>query len=241
MQEPEHLPPRPGSIAAILPAAGSGRRFGSHHNKLFALLAGKPLWYHAAFRLRRCSLVGRMVMPVAAADRPFFEGEFAALVSELEVELVEGGEQRTDSVAAGLRQLSGDESIRLVAVHDAARPLVGDADLQSVFAVASQTGAAILAAPVAGTIKRVIGQSDCQTVDRRDLWTALTPQVFRPDLLKLAYEKHRGRPATDDAELVERIGHSVSIVKGSANNLKITLPEDLLLAEAILSQQADHA
>lgn len=180
-------------------------------------------------------------MPIAAADRPMFKNEFAELVRQLNIELVDGGWERTDSVQRGLDRLADDDSIQLIAVHDAARPLVSEADLHVVFTVAAQSDAAILAAPVSGTIKRVVGDSECETVDRRDLWTALTPQVFRPDLLRLAYQKHRGRPATDDAELVERIGHGVSIVKGSADNIKITHPEDLLLAEAILTRQVDHA
>ena len=224
-----------------MPAAGSGRRFGSHRNKLFALLAGKPLWYHAAQRLRQCPLVGRIVMPIAKADRGYFQNESAALIDELQIDLVSGGRERTDSVRKGLIELLSDPSIALVAVHDAARPLVSQADLQVVFAVASQSGAAILASPVSGTVKRAHGDGKCQTIDRRDLWIALTPQVFRPELLKLAYEKYRGRPATDDAELVERIGHPVSIVQGSAENLKITHPEDLHLAAAILTRQSDHA
>jgi 2-C-methyl-D-erythritol 4-phosphate cytidylyltransferase len=180
-------------------------------------------------------------MPIAESDRACFEGEFASMVDELQIELVTGGEERTDSVGRGLQQLAEDESIALIAVHDAARPLVSQADLHAVFATASQTGAAILASPVAGTIKRLVGNQGCETVDRRDLWTALTPQVFEPELLRRAYQKYRGRPVTDDAELVERAGYSVSIVKGSAENLKITLPEDLLLAEAILARQVDHA
>jgi 2-C-methyl-D-erythritol 4-phosphate cytidylyltransferase len=241
VKDPEHLPPVPGCVAVIMPAAGSGRRFGSPGNKLFETLGGKPLWFQAASRLRDCSLVGRIVMPIAAADRDKFASDYAAMVRELRIELVEGGAERTDSVKRGLNMLADDEMIQLIAIHDAARPLVTQADLHAVFAVAGQTGAAILATPMPGTVKRAISDGGCHTVDRRDLWIALTPQVFKPDILQQAYRKYRGRPATDDAELVERIGHPVSIVKGSASNLKITHHEDLLLAEAILERQVDHA
>ena len=129
-----------------------------------------------------------------------------------------------------------------MAIHDAARPLVRPADLAAVFAAAGQTGAAMLATPVPGTLKegRLEG-GGCLTVDRRELWLALTPQVFRVGLLKQAYGKHNGRPATDDAQLVERMGHDVTIVQGSADNLKVTYPEDLHVAEAILAMQAHHA
>lgn len=234
-----------------MPAAGSGRRFGDKQNKLLALLAGKALWLHAAQRLRDCALVGRIIMPVSRTDRAVFENQFAEPLGQLGIDLVDGGRERTDSVAAGLNVLADDDSASLIAVHDAARPLVSQADLFAVFAAAAQSGAAILASPVAGTIKRALGgnkpgdnrpgENRCETVDRRDLWIALTPQVFKPDVLRLAYAKYRGRPATDDAELVERIGHGVTIVKGSPDNLKITLPEDLLLAEAILARQNHHA
>lgn len=235
----DYSPPSPGSVAVILPAAGSGRRFGSHRNKLFATLNNNPLWYIAASRLRKCSSIGRIVMPVSADDQSVFASEFADQVQELGIEIVLGGAQRTDSVQAGLDTLADDESARLVAVHDAARPLVRQADLSAVIANACQSGAAILASPVAGTIKRKRETGIC-TVDRSDLWVALTPQVFRRELLQRAYQAYRGRPATDDAELVERLGYQVALVKGSADNLKITLPEDLLIAEAILSQQNEH-
>ncbi len=186
--------------------------------------------------------VGRIVMAISETDRAAFQGPFASLVEQLNLQLVIGGAARTDSVKAGLDAISVDPAIEYVAIHDAARPLVGDDDLSAVFTVASKTGAAILATPVAGTIKRDLGQGQrSETVDRRELWIALTPQVFRVGLLKQAYQKHNGRPATDDAQLVERIGHDVSLVRGSADNLKITYPEDLLVAEAILARQSNHA
>ena len=243
MDDYSHSPPTPGSIAAIIPAAGSGSRFGSQRNKLFATLADRPLWYHSASRLRQQSLIGRIVMAVSASDRAIFQSEFADLVAELNIELVDGGAERTDSVRSGLDTVGGDSSVRFVAVHDAARPIVSDSDLAAVFATATQTGAALLATPVAGTVKRDCDQAmSSKTVDRRNLWIALTPQVFRIDLLTEAYEKYRGRPATDDAELVERIGHRVSLVRGSADNLKITHPEDLMIAAAILQRrQNEHA
>jgi len=229
-------------VAAIVPAAGSGQRFGSARNKLFAMLDGKPIWYHSVCRLRAQSEVGRIVMAVSEADRVAFESEFAALVDELSIELVGGGKERTDSVQAGLNLLSGDKSVEYVAIHDAARPLVAAVDLAEVFAVAREKKAAILACPVSGTVKRGMADGDrSQTVDRRDLWLALTPQVFHVGLLSEAYQKHNGRPATDDAQLVERIGHDVALVPGSADNLKITYPEDLLLAEAILTRQIENA
>ncbi len=232
-----------GSVAAILPAAGSGQRFGSQSNKLFALLLGKPLWVHAVQRLAARREVGRIVMSVSEQDHDTFSmqlssEEWGPLSPNCSVDLVLGGAERSDSVWAALSRLENESSVGLVAVHDAARPLVRDQDLAAVFATAATVGAAILAAPLTATLKRDLGgQSRSATIDRRELWTALTPQVFRVGLLIEAYRKHNGRPATDDAQLVERIGHDVALVPGATDNLKITYPEDLLVAEAILTQR----
>ncbi len=241
MNPTNHSPPTPGCIAVIMPAAGSGQRFGSAKNKLFAMLGGDPIWFRSAMRMRDQTLVGRIVMPVSESDRASFETDFASLVRQAEIEIVRGGQERCDSVRAGIESLDGDQRVRWIAVHDAARPLVSDSDLAAVFAIASQTGAAILATPVAGTVKRsieIFGSSPrTQTVDRRDLYIAQTPQVFDAGLLRTAYQKHNGRPATDDAELVERLGQAVAIVRGTADNIKITYPEDLTIAQAILDQR----
>ncbi len=232
----------PGSIAVILPAAGSGQRFGAERNKLFAPLAGKPLWHHSAERLASRSEVGRLIVSVSQADHDHFLQQCDELRLRVPVELCRGGAQRSDSVASALNAIGGDDSIGYVAVHDAARPLVRDNDLTAVFDMAAKIGAAILAAPVAGTVKRARPVtsnetlSGCETVDRRELFIALTPQVFRIDLLRSAYARHRGFPVTDDAQLVERMGHPVVLVPGSADNLKITYPEDLAIAEALLKR-----
>ena len=226
-----------GCVAAIVPAAGSGARFGGAENKLFALLAGEPLWVHSVRRIRARPEVGRVIMPVSVSDRDVFGSRYSSQINQYGVELVDGGIERTDSVQNGLAAVGDDSAIQLVAVHDAARPLVCDGDLRNVFAAAHRTGAALLATPATGTIKKSVaaGDTDSVTVDRRDLWIALTPQAFRIELLRSAYQRYRGRPATDDAELVERCGHQVCLVAGRADNLKITFPEDLRIAEAILA------
>lgn len=235
---------RSADVAVVLPAAGSGRRFGSSENKLFAPLAGEAIWVRSARRVRSHRRVGRVVMPIAPHDRKRFETEFAAVLAELAVECVDGGVERTDSVLAGLSAVREDPAIELVAIHDAARPLVKAADLDAVFHRADQTGAAILAVPVTATVKQTLDHGvSCRTVDRSTLWLAQTPQVFRKQTLCEAYAKHRGRPATDDAELVQRIGIDVALVPGSSDNLKITHPDDLIVAEAIFQSQikSNHA
>ena len=228
--------PTDGSIAAIVPAAGNGQRFGSESNKLFAKIDGQPLWVHSISRLRDQSAIGRIVMPISEVDRQYFAVEQAGLMASMGIELVAGGAERSDSVRQGIGVLETDRAVQWIAVHDAARPLVSADDLKNLFEVAAKTGAAILAAPLSGTIRRDL-KTRTETVDRRELYEALTPQVFGAGLLRHAYSHHNGRPATDDAELVERTGHAVSIVRGSTDNLKITYPEDLLVAESILARQ----
>ncbi|MCC9643764.1 2-C-methyl-D-erythritol 4-phosphate cytidylyltransferase [Rhodopirellula sp. JC740] len=236
---------RSGSIAVIMPAAGSGQRFGSQSNKLFANLDGKPLWQHAVDRFESRSDVGLLVLAVSADDESIFREQISELNCNLPIRLVRGGATRSESVQAGLDEVlrftnePGDRSkpptIDRVAIHDAARPLVRQSDLDRVFAEATSSGAALLVAPVSGTLKRDTG-SGSQTVDRRNMYVALTPQVFAIDVIRQAYARDRGRMATDDAQLVERTGHPVQLVTGSADNLKITYPEDLRIAEAILNE-----
>jgi len=149
------------------------------------------------------------------------------------ITLAEGGATRAESVRNGLEKLADD--IDVVAIHDAARPCIAPAWIDKVFAAGSRTGAAILAIPVVGTLKRVgPGNVITETVDRTGLWEAQTPQVFSRDLLTKAFAAHRDGEATDEASLVERIGHPVTVVPGSPINLKITCREDLKLAEQAL-------
>ncbi|TWT72991.1 2-C-methyl-D-erythritol 4-phosphate cytidylyltransferase [Allorhodopirellula solitaria] len=228
------------SVAVILPAAGSGQRFGDQSNKLFAPLAGRPLWTHAAETLLRRDEVSCLWLAVSPGDREQLEEQAAMLSRPDKIHFVNGGAERSDSVAAALDAVAqaAEASIQWVAVHDAARPLLRAEDVSSVLACAAHTRAAILATPVTGTLKRgARDQSACQTLDRRGIWVAQTPQVFSLDLLRQAYASHRGRPATDDAELVERTGHPVALVAGAADNLKITYPEDLAVAEALLQSR----
>lgn len=228
--------PPAGSVAAILPAAGQSRRFSkAGEKKVFARLGGCPVWQHAVERLRRSAAVGPIIIAIADEDQAQWDLERETL-QRLGVRLCAGGQERSDSVREGLR-LAAESP--MVAIHDAARPLVPDADIAAVIAAAWKSGAALLATPVRGTLKRQTPESaGCVTVDREHLWEALTPQVFRTDVLRSAYDRWQGRPVTDDAQLVERNGVPVEIVPGSAVNLKITQPEDLQVAAALLAAAA---
>lgn len=148
--------------------------------------------------------------------------------------LASAGTERQHSVASGIAAL--DHDCTLVAVHDAARPLVRPGAIEACLAAARASGAAILATPVPDTVKRVSGDRVVETIPRADLWLAQTPQCFHADVLRRAHAAvTSGLVATDDAALVERLGIAVAIVAGDASNRKITTPEDLLWAEAVLA------
>jgi 2-C-methyl-D-erythritol 4-phosphate cytidylyltransferase len=220
-------------FAVIMPAAGKSSRFhDKNYKKPFAPLANRAVWLHSAERFLGRSDVVQVILVISPEDREYFNFKFASNVAILGIDVVEGGAERSDSVARALAKLKPEADF--VAVHDAARPCLCDEWIDGVFAAAQKSGAAILAVPVAGTLKRSDGKRVLETLGRSDVWEAQTPQVFRRDLLVEAYEKRGKEPATDDAQLVERLGKPVTVVPGSRINLKITTREDLRLAEASL-------
>lgn len=214
-------------FAAILPAAGKSSRFvDPHYKKPFALLAERAVWLHAAEKFLNHPDVCQTIVVIAAEDEEYFQMKFSANVAILGIQVVLGGQTRSDSVQNALNEVR-DEA-EFVAVHDAARPLIVKAWIDQVFAEAQRTGAAILATPVVGTLKRGDEkQTITETVPRAGFWEAQTPQVFRKDWLLEAYRKRDETEATDDAQLVERLGHPVHLVEGSRLNFKITTKEDL--------------
>ncbi|MEM8947038.1 MAG: 2-C-methyl-D-erythritol 4-phosphate cytidylyltransferase [Planctomycetota bacterium] len=222
------------SVSVILPAAGASRRFhDKNYKKPFAPLGGKAVWLHSAEKFLGRPDVKQLIVVVSPDDRDEFDRKFGANVAVLGVEVCTGGAERTDSISNGLAKVSAD--VELVAVHDAARPCLADKWIDAVFAAAARDGAAILADPVAATLKRVgDGNRIESTIDRRGLWAAQTPQVFRRDLIANAYAQRAAKSVTDDAALVEQLGETVTVVAGSPLNIKITTRDDLRLAEQIL-------
>lgn len=220
-------------FAVILPAAGKSSRFrDKNYKKPFAPLADRAVWLHAADRFTNRDDVKQVIIVVSAEDREEFDRKFGANVMIQNIDVVTGGAERADSIQNALARVKPE--CDFVAVHDAARPCIANEWIDHVFAAAVQTGAAILAVPVAATLKRVSGDKIVETVSRERLWEAQTPQVFARQLLLDAYAKRGGFVATDDAQLVERIGHAVTVVTGSPMNLKITTRDDLRIAEQML-------
>jgi len=229
------------ATAALVLAAGRGDRLRSGTPKAFVRLAGRSLLSHALEALAGSPEIDLVVPVVAASELE----RFAALAAEWQ-EIpklalpVAGGLERQDSVRAGLASLGPE--ITLVAVHDAARPLVRRDDVSRVVAAARLHGAALLAVPATDTIKRVRDGLVVETPARKECWVAQTPQVFRVEILReaLAKAEHAGVLGTDDTQLVERLGVAVKVVEGDSGNLKITRPEDLVLAEALLAARVQR-
>lgn len=222
------------NFAVILPAAGKGRRFKHHqYKKPFAPLAERPVWLHSVDRFINRDDVKQVIVVISPEDREYFDFKFASNVAILGIEVVDGGTERSDSIQNALARVNDD--VDFVAVHDAVRPCLADEWVTRVFEAAERTGAAILAIPVPGTLKRV-DEKDIvtETVSRDGLWEAQTPQVFRRQLLVEAYAGRGDFQPTDDAQLVERHGHPVTVVRGSPINMKITTQEDLRLAAQAL-------
>ena len=218
-------------FAAVVVMAGSGTRLGSVIPKAFVPLGGRPMWRHSAetfVAIPSC----RGIVLVAAADR----------VDELRralpvAHVVVGGARRQDSVRLGLAAVRG--GVEIVAIHDAARPFVSADTILAAVAEAAGSGAALVAAPVRDTIKRVREGLIVETLDRGVLWQAQTPQCFRLDLIRDAHEaaQANGWEVTDDCALLERLGQAVAVVRGDVWNFKITDPEDLAAAEALLARR----
>jgi 2-C-methyl-D-erythritol 4-phosphate cytidylyltransferase len=223
---------------AIIVAAGRGTRAGGGEPKQFRALAGVPLIIHTLRRFEACAAVDEIVLVAPVAEATARVAAYGQELGKL-ARIVEGGATRTESVWRGLESLHAEE-VDIVAVHDGARPFVTPEEIERTMRAAGESGAAVLCAPVVDTIK-VCGEGRvAQTLPRENLRRALTPQCFRYELLRRAYERARagGVEATDDSALVEMLGAPavVTLVEGDARNIKITRPEDFALAEILLGE-----
>ncbi len=222
--------------SAIIVAAGEGKRFGGEIPKQFIEIHKKPLLIYTIERFESCSAIDEIIL-VLAAER--IEG-FQQTASEYDFEklkkIVPGGKTRAESVFNGLQSVS--EHAVIVAVHDGARPLVSVEEIRLTVKTASETGAACLVSAVSDTIKEVADGKIVGTIDRAKLRRALTPQCFRFEILQKAFAAvDLGESITDECFLVEKLGYEIAAVEGNARNIKITTPDDLILAEVLLTSQ----
>ncbi|CAI1722811.1 2-C-methyl-D-erythritol 4-phosphate cytidylyltransferase [Serratia fonticola] len=222
-------------VIAVLPAAGIGSRMQAECPKQYLTIGHQTILEHAIHALLRHPRITQVIVAISPEDQQF---KTLSIASDPRVLVTEGGQQRADSVLAGL-QLAGNA--HWVLVHDAARPCLHPDDLERLLAITAHSKVGgILAAPVRDTMKRAqVGQSIIShTVERQDLWHALTPQLFPLELLKLCLQRalDEGATVTDEASALEHCGYHPLLVAGRADNIKVTRPEDLALAAFYLTQ-----
>jgi 2-C-methyl-D-erythritol 4-phosphate cytidylyltransferase len=222
---------------ALVPAAGAGTRAASREPKQYVLLAGRPMLWHA-IRAVCVPPVQCVFVVLAPDDKTFASHDWSAFEGKVQP-LFCGGESRRDSVHNGLLATMNDvDPSDWVLVHDAARPCLSRQELKKLIETCEGDDVGgILALPVADTVKRADGERIARTEDRAGLWLAQTPQMFRAGLLLQALRQAHA-PVTDEASAVEQLGLKPKLVQGSRENLKVTWPEDLALAQAILKRLA---
>lgn len=220
----------------VLPAAGSGKRMGAGRNKLFLELKNKPILIHTLEVFENDNHCTGIWLAVKPEERDYIQ----SLITQFGITKVKGlpsgGEERQHSVHSCLKAMN---EVEIVLVHDAARPFVTQLVIDKLVQVAREKGAAIAGVKAKDTMKKVQDGVIVETVDRDNLWAIQTPQAFRFDLLYEAEDvaEKVGFLGTDEAMLVERLGHQVYIVESTYDNVKITTKEDLLLGEVILKQR----
>lgn len=217
-------------VTAIIIAAGSGKRMKSSTPKQFLLLEGKPIIWHTLSVFQDCEIVEEIVLVANREDIPFLE-DFKKVKK-----VVPGGWRRQDSSLKGL-EAAGSEAEDIVIFHDGVRPFVRRETILECVREVKRTGAAICALRPKETVKvGTEGNLVRETLDRKNLWLVQTPQVFKADLIRRGFEnaKEKELEVTDEAMLIEQLGYPVKIVEGDEENIKITTPDDLILAKAIL-------
>ena len=228
-------------VSVIFPAAGRGKRMQAGMNKVFMELSGIPILVRTLLRFSDCSQVDNLVGGVGEGEVQFVKGILKRIPSLKPWQVVAGGSERQYSVWNGIQSIENPSDDDIILVHDAARPLISTEVIQETIKTAREKGGAIAAVPAKNTIKICNEKQEVvETPDRSTLWEVQTPQGFRRDILVRANELavKDGFLGTDDASLVERCGYPVYIVNSDYRNIKITTPEDIVVAKAFLHETA---
>lgn len=220
----------------MIPAAGSGKRMGAGKNKLFLELANKPILVHTLLVFEQDPACAGIIMAVKREEKSYIQAMIEQFGLKKIKALVDGGEERQQSVAACLQAHHDTEGI--VLVHDAARPFIRRHVIQALVERAARDGAAIAGVRAKDTMKLAPEGYVEKTVDREGLWIIQTPQAFRYQILKTASDQAEkaGFLGTDESMVVERFGHPVKVVESTYDNIKMTTKEDLLFGEVFLKQ-----
>ena len=230
------------NVAAIICAAGASSRFGGKRKKAFVDVAGRAVLLRSVELFDNREDVKQILLGIAPEDEELVSIKWGPNLKFFNVKIFFGGSERFDTVNKGLELI--EDSIDLIAVHDACRCCVTEQLIDQVIAAAAKSGASLPACPVAATLKEAKDNTIIKTVDRVALYEAQTPQVFAAELLKKAYENLKNldpSKISDDSQLVEALGHKVTIVETDSSNIKITRTSDIAIAEAILKARAKLA
>ncbi|MBB5325813.1 2-C-methyl-D-erythritol 4-phosphate cytidylyltransferase [Anoxybacillus tepidamans] len=223
----------------VIPAAGQGKRMKAGINKQLIKLRHQPVIIHTLKVFEQDDWCQGIVMVVNEAEREQFQELLEKFQIKKVLSIVSGGAERQHSVYNGLKAVKESD---FVLIHDGARPFITIEKIHELVKEANEHGAAVPAVPMKDTVKRVSQGFVDETVERSSLWAIQTPQAFRVSLILEAHERARqeGYVGTDDASLVERIGKKVKVIEGNYRNIKLTTPDDLLFAEAILSVKEER-
>jgi 2-C-methyl-D-erythritol 4-phosphate cytidylyltransferase len=224
-------------VTVIIAAAGAGRRMKADRPKQLLVLNDTPILVYTIRKFDRCRLVDRIVVAAPRESVEEIRKLVAAAGFSKAISVVQGGARRQDSVATAMQHLDPDTTI--VAVHDAVRPFVSIEEIEAVIHEAEKNGAAVLAIPIVDTVKQIRKDRIESTLTRDHLVLAQTPQVFRIEVLRDAFERAKKDEyyGTDESSLVERMDYPVAIIRGSERNIKITRPDDLTLARFYLQEE----
>lgn len=225
-------------VAAIICAAGASSRFGGKRKKAFVDVAGRAVFLRSVELFSDRDDVKQVLLGIAPEDEELVSVKWGPNLKFFGVSIFIGGAERFDTVKKGIELIKDD--IDLIAVHDACRCCVTKETIDSTIIAAVKTGAALPACPVTATIKQVKDNIIVKTIDRTGLYEAQTPQIFSASLLKKAYENLENlekNKISDDTQLIESLGHDVTIVETDSSNIKITRQSDIAVAEAILKSR----
>ena len=222
-------------VSAIIPAAGSGSRFGEE--KQFKVLKGHPLWVHTLKPFINSNLINELIVvfPEKSIHNIQSSDAYKLISKKKEIKLAPGGTKRKDSVLNGL--LLTKKTNELVCIHDVARPLIKESLIDKAINESMGFDGCILAMPSTDTVKIIDRDIVHNTINRNSVWMAQTPQVFRKDKLLKAYKEHGLVEVTDESTLMEMMGFSIKVINGDMNNIKITSKVDLEIAKIIMGNQ----
>lgn len=223
--------------SVVIVSAGRGSRMKSDINKQFLKIGGKEVIAHTVERFYNNKNIGEIIIVVREDEKEFFQENIINKYGYKNIKIAFGGKERQDSVYNGLKEV--DKNCGIVLIHDGARPFVTNEIIEKSIKCAQKYNCAIVGIPVKDTIKIVNENNDvCNTPNRNTLWSIQTPQVFEYSLIMKAHEKAKDDKyyGTDDSMLIEYLGYNVKVVEGSYDNIKITTPEDLKVAEEILRE-----